>query len=60
VLGFATPEELTALVEPLGMALREIALTPEALGKVDPSMTADYNADAIAAGYAAIFERVLR
>jgi hypothetical protein len=60
VLGFATPEELAALVDPLGAALREIALNPQALGRVDRSLIASYDADAIAAGYAAIFDRLAR
>jgi hypothetical protein len=59
VLGFETHEELRAMTDEIASALREIALTPHAVGTVDRSVLADYEANIIAARYAAIFNRLV-
>jgi glycosyltransferase involved in cell wall biosynthesis len=59
VIGFDTHEELRALTDTIANALRDVALTPEAVGTIDRSAVAVYEASVIAARYAAIFDRVV-
>ena len=59
VIGFDTHEELSAMTDAIGSALREIALTPQKVGGVDRSVVASYEANVIAARYAEIFDRLL-
>ncbi len=59
VIGFETHEELGAMTDAIGDALREIVLTTQAVGSIDRSVVADYEAGAIAARYAAIFDRLV-
>jgi hypothetical protein len=47
------------MTDEIADALREIALTPHAVGSIDRSVVADYEAGAIAARYAAIFDRLV-
>jgi hypothetical protein len=58
VIGFETHEELRATTDAIANALREVALTPQAVGSVDRSVVAGYEASVIAARYAAIFDRL--
>lgn len=55
-LAFSAPEELAALETPLADGLRTLAAAPDALGRVDPSTYAPYEARAVARRFAAIFD----
>jgi hypothetical protein len=57
-LAFETNEELAGLSNELGAALVRIVTDPNALGRADPAAYAPYTAGAIAAKFAAIFDRV--
>ncbi len=57
-LSFTNQAELDALAAPLAEVLRTLALTPEALGSADPASYAPYEARAIAARFAEIFDRL--
>jgi glycosyltransferase involved in cell wall biosynthesis len=59
VVGFDTHEELMAMTDGIAKMLREIALTPQAVGSVDRSVVADYEASVVATRYAAIFDRLV-
>jgi glycosyltransferase involved in cell wall biosynthesis len=59
VIGFDTHEELRAMTGAIANALREIALTPQAIGSIDQSVVAAYEACVVAARYAAIFDRLV-
>jgi glycosyltransferase involved in cell wall biosynthesis len=59
VIGFGSSEELATMADMIANALREIALTPQALGNIDRSVVAGYEAGMIAARYAAIFDRLV-
>ena len=59
VIGFDTHEKLMAMTDLIANALREIALTPQAVGSIDRSVVAGYDASVIAARYAAIFDRLV-
>jgi glycosyltransferase involved in cell wall biosynthesis len=59
VIGFETHEDILATTDIIASALREIALTPKAVGSVDGSVAAGYDASVIAARYAAIFDRLV-
>jgi hypothetical protein len=58
-IGFDTAEELSAVGSAIASAIREIALTPQALGRIDSSVIEEYEAGAIASRYAAIFDRLV-
>jgi hypothetical protein len=59
VIGFDSSEELRTMTDMIANALREIALTPQAVGSIDRSVLAGYEASMIAARYAAIFDRLI-
>jgi glycosyltransferase involved in cell wall biosynthesis len=59
VIGFDNSEELRTMTDMIANALREIALTPQAVGSIDRSVVAGYEASMIAARYAAIFDRLI-
>ena len=57
---FRSVDELDRLVPELAMSLSKLVLAPEELGTVDPAAYAPFEARAIAARYAAIFDQVSR
>jgi hypothetical protein len=59
VLGFETAGELSALSENLAQALRDVALRPEAVGNVQKSFLAPYEASNIAQQFAMIFDSLV-
>ena len=56
---FSTPVELAGLVSELARAFLRLATRPEMLGQIDPAAYAPYEAKAIAAQYAQIFDRLV-
>ena len=56
--GFTNADELGRLTPGLAEGLRVLVETPGALGSADPSAYAPYTAQAVAARYAAVFDRV--
>jgi hypothetical protein len=57
-LGFAGQDSLADVEQPLADALVRLVTTPEDFGRADPAAYAAYEARAIAAQYAAIFDRL--
>ena len=57
-LSFNGKDDLVALEQPIVDALVRLVSAPESLGRADPSAYAPYEACAVAARYAAIFERI--
>jgi hypothetical protein len=57
---FESPAELDALEGPLRESLRRLALSPESVGKADPSAYAPYEAREIARRFAQVFDMISR
>lgn len=57
-LAFETPEELAALEPAIAEALGRLARDPASFGRVDPAAYAPYEARAVAADFARIFDAV--
>jgi hypothetical protein len=59
VLGFERADDLPLMSDAIATSLREIALTPAAVGKVDPAVVGEYEAGNIAKRFASIFDSLV-
>jgi hypothetical protein len=59
VLGFERTDDLPLMTDAIASSLREIALTPAVVGKVDPTVVGEYEAGNIAKRFASIFDSLV-